>query len=226
MSMPRQRSNIALLVGLPALFTACAITTPQTARTTPEGEWSVLIAAGAALEDGERRAEWPHPIVSQLAVKRGLTGSLEVGVATFMTLGLLGELKYNLMPPESAFALSLQSGLGLANPEPGAWILQVPATVYASYDLAWFTPYVALGSGIFWMNGWLPAQEERKFGYEPLARDYLGDGLLLLRAGCELRVSEGTAFLLEGGRFVPLHSDPGDGYEFMPGYQLNLALRL
>ena len=86
-------------------------------------------------------------------VRHGVTDRVDWGLRAFIGLGLLTDVKWNLLSPERRTALSISSGFGVAADAGG--VIHVPLTVSASHAVRpWFTPYAAVGYGTFWIFGY------------------------------------------------------------------------
>lgn len=191
----------------------------QTARTVPPGETQTTVAVSLVhLGDRGFRFEGLPAVPIDVMVRHGVTDRVDWGLRTFIGLGLLTDVKWNLLSPERRTALSISSGVGVAADAGG--VIHVPLTVSASHAVRpWFTPYAAVGYGTYWIFGY--KQPEPGVMYAP--RSYTGDGLLSLHAGIELVRASGRALLLEYSIATPIVDDPGDFYEFATNHFFSIA---
>lgn len=193
----------------------------QTARTTPRGETRTTIGLSLAhLGDRGFEAGGVPAMPLDIAVRHGITDRMDWGVRSFFGLGFLIDLKWNLLDPARATALSVSSGFGIAA-DSGA-VLHVPVTVTASHSLRpWFTPYAAVGYGTYWIIGYGEPLPGRTYA----GRTGTGDGLLMLHAGVELARVSGRALLVEYSVGLPVVNDPGDFYSFATNQFISIAFR-
>ena len=180
-----------LPIAIAALAAAgCGVTRLQTARTVPRGTTQTTIAASVVYM-GDRQStsiSGVPAIPPEVMVRHGATDRLDWGIRTFFGLGLLGDVKWNLLSPERRTALALSGGFGAAADQ-GA-VLHVPLTVSVSHAVRpWFTPYAAVGYGTYWIIGY--KSPDPGVSYAP--RTGTGDGLLMLHAGIELAGASGRA---------------------------------
>lgn len=213
--------RLALAVGL-TLLGGCGVTRLQTARTTPRGETRTTIGASLVyLGDRGFDVSGVPALPLDLMVRHGATDRVDWGIRLLFGAGLLGDVKWNLLDPARATALSVSAGVGGAVDQAGG-IVHVPVTVSASHSLRpWFTPYAAVGYGAYWVIGYgdpIP-------GVSYAGRSYTGDGLLMLHAGLELSRATGRALLLEYSVGLPVVNDPGDFYGFATNHFFSIAFR-
>jgi hypothetical protein len=213
--------RLALTVGL-TLLGGCGVTRLQSARTTPRGETRTTIGESLVyLGDRGFEVSGVPAIPLDLMVRHGATDRVDWGIRLLFGAGLLGDMKWNLLDPARATALSVSAGVGAAVDQAGG-IFHVPVTVSASHSLRpWFTPYAAVGYGAYWVIGYgdpIP-------GVSYAGRSYTGDGLLMLHAGLELSRATGRALLLEYSVGLPVVNDPGDFYGFATNHFFSLAFR-
>ena len=201
-----------LAVALGVLVSAgCGVTRLQTARTVPRGATQTTIAASLVyLGDRQSTSISGVPALPpEVMVRHGATDQLDWGIRTFFGLGLLADVKWNLLSPERRTALSLSGGFGAAADQ-GA-VLHVPFTVSVSHAVRpGFTPYAAVGYSTYWIFGY--KDPDPGVSYAP--RTGTGDGLLMLHAGIELAAASGRALMLEYTIDIPIVDDPGDFYGF------------
>jgi hypothetical protein len=205
-----------------ALVAGCGVTRLQSARTTPRGEIRTTIA-GSAVHMGDRgfRIAGIAALPLDIMVRHGATDRVDWGIRLFFGLGLLGDVKWNLLDPARATALAVSAGAG-ASGDPAATVLHVPLTITASHSVRpWFTPYAAIGYGTYWIFGY----GERQPGVTYAGRSGTGDGQLMLHAGIELSRATGRALLLEYSVGVPVVNDPGDHYGFATNQFFSIGFR-
>jgi hypothetical protein len=210
----------ALTVAL-ALVVGCGVTRLQTARTTPRGLTRTTIGQSLVhLGDRGFTVEGVPAIPIDVMVRHGVTDRVDWGIRPFVALGLLGDVKWNLLDPSRATALSVSVGGGAAYD--ASTIFHVPLTASASHSLRpWFTPYAAIGYGAYWIFGYGEPQPGRSYA----GRTWTGDGLLMLHAGVELARATGRALFLEYSVGLPVVSDPGDFYGFATNQFISIAFR-
>jgi len=215
-----RRLALALALISPA---GCGLTHLQSARTTPRGETRTTIGASLA-HLGDRGFEVGAGVPAvplDLMVRTGATDRVDWGLRFLFGIGMLGDVKWNLLDPARATALSLSAGAGWSA-ESAGWLIHVPITVTASHSLRpWFTPYAAVGYGTFWVNGYGNPQP----GVTYAERSLTGDGLLMLHAGIELSRATGRAFFLEYSIALPVVHDRGDFYAFATNQFISIAFR-
>jgi hypothetical protein len=204
----------------------CGVASLQTARTVPRGETRTTVAASLVHTSDRGFAADGIPILPlDLMVRHGASERVDWGVRLFFGLGLLGDVKWNLLPTQSRSALSISAGVGAAatpTTSTMAGIVQVPVTVTASRELRpWFTPYAALGYGSSWIFNY--TQHDPSLRYA--ARTWTGDGLAMLHVGIALARASGRALLLEYTYARPVVDDPGDGYKFATNQFFSIAFR-
>ena len=216
------------LIGLAVVAAAgCGVTRLQTARTVPRGENRTTVAAGIVTNDQENNFDsHVNGVPLDIMVRHGATDQIDWGVRLFLGLGILGDVKWNLLPSESRTALALSAGLGGASDtgadsERRADVLHVPLTVTASRDLLpWLTPYAAIGYSTYWIFNYGVADPSAQ--YAP--RSGTGDGLLMLHVGIELSRASGRALLLEYAYARPVVNDPGDFYGFATNHFFSIGV--
>jgi len=198
----------------------CGVTRLQTARTVPRGATQTTIGASLVYLGDRQTTEISGvpALPIEVMVRHGATDQLDWGLRTFFGLGLLADVKWNLSSPERRTALSLSGGFGAAA-DRGA-VLHVPLTVSVSHAVRpWFTPYVAVGYGTYWIFGYQDPQP----GVSYAPRSGTGDGLLMLHAGIELARASGRALMLEYSVDIPVVNDPGDFYGFATNHFFSIA---
>jgi hypothetical protein len=206
-------------IGLLVVTAGCGVTRLQTARTVPRGETQTTIGAGL-VHLGDRGFDFQGvpAIPLELMVRHGASRRVDWGIRNFVGLGLLGDVKWNLLSPERRTALAVSSGIGTAYDS--GTVIHVPLTVSASHAVrAWFTPYAAVGYGSYWVFSY----GEPRPGVSYASRSWTGDGLLMLHAGIELSRASGRALLLEYSVGFPIVNDPGDFYQFATNQFFSIA---
>jgi len=220
-----RRLSVALGLATSAglLAPGCGITRLQSARTTPRGETRTTIGESLVYlgDRGGFDIGGASAIPLDLMVRHGATDRIDWGIRLLYGIGLLGDVKWNLLDPARATALSVSAGVGGA-PDPSATIFHIPVTVSASHSLRpWFTPYAAIGYSAYWIFGY----GDRTPGVTYADRSWTGEGLLMLHAGLELSRATGRALLLEYSVGVPVVNDPGDFYGFGTNHFFSIAFR-
>jgi hypothetical protein len=198
----------------------CGVTRLQTARTVPRGITQTTIG-GSLVYLGDRAGtdiSGVPAIPLDVMVRHGATERVDWGIRNFFGLGLLLDVKWNLLSPERRTALSISGGFGAAA-ERGA-VLHVPLTISVSHTVRpWFTPYAAVGYGTYWIFRY--GEPESGMTYAP--RTGTGDGLLMVHAGIELQRASGRALMLEYSVDFPIVNDPGDFYGFGTNHFFSIA---
>ncbi|MGC4118020.1 MAG: outer membrane beta-barrel protein [Myxococcales bacterium] len=221
--------RLACVLGALLAMTGCAsIGRFQTARTLAPGDTDVWVAGGFLYNQNveERKKSGKGLSVGygnfpvEVGVRRGVVPQLDLGIQTFLGLGLLVDAKYNFMPQEGPFALSLAGGFGgSAVDGQGQWALHAPLMILASYRIAGiFTPYASVGYGAYWIfNDNAIANPAVGSGstITPAKREGYGDGLLSATVGLEFKVAEKVRLLVEYSYTHPVVNDRGDGFEFV-----------
>jgi hypothetical protein len=233
-----RRSSLALALAL--LSSGCGFPQLQTARTVPPGATRVTIGKTVITSDlrngrappsiEPRIEEAANPIVGplEIEVRRGVSDQVDIGARLLFGVGLLADVKLNLLPREWPAALAIAGGvggaIGPASSSPSAaYIVHVPLSLLASVDLAsWFTPYVSVGYRGFWMWG---ADDPTLPGTSYTSPEGRGEGLLMFNFGLELRRTSGRGVLVEYGYMSPLWSDPGHGYHFISSHIISIGFR-
>jgi hypothetical protein len=219
-----------------ALFVSgCGFGQLQTARTTPAGQTQATIGhtfVSSAFENGRDPPSLdatfvppPAYVPPHLEVRHGLSDNVDIGARLAFGIGFTADVKVNLLPTRLPLALAIAAGAGAAVSlgDRGIYILHVPVTLSASYDIAgWLTPYVALGYHGVWTWG---ADDPTRPDYNYTAPTGPGEGLLTPVAGIAIGHTGGVALLLEYGRLVPIWHDPGHGYTFVPAHLFSIAVR-
>jgi hypothetical protein len=219
---------LALAPCLSFSLSGCGVTRLQSARTVATGETQTTVATGVvhnALRD------FPiSGIPLEIMVRHGATDRLDFGARLFMGLGMLGDIKWNLLPPDRRTAVALSVGLGGAvepsgsGSEKAVMVAHVPLSITASRDVTpWLTPYAALGYGSYWIFNYDGAETMLGPEERPAARRWTGDGLLSAHLGLELRRATGRALLLEYAVARPVVNDPGDSYGFTTNHFFSIG---
>jgi len=98
------RCTIALFIAAGALLSGCGLGMLQTAKTTPAGELDFSLAAGYLHNEMiEIRDVGLGNLPVNFGVRYGATDHLDVGATVFMGLGVMPDVKYNFLPPESTY---------------------------------------------------------------------------------------------------------------------------
>jgi hypothetical protein len=93
----------------------------QTAKTTPAGVLEYRWAVGYVHNDmvDERGFAFTN-VPGHFSMRYGATDQLDIGMTAFMGFGIMPDVKYNFLPPESPLAVSLQTGFAAASQRPPA----------------------------------------------------------------------------------------------------------
>jgi hypothetical protein len=223
-------------VPLAALAAGCGFGQLQTARTTPAGVTQTTVGGtfvSNAFKNGREPPSLdatfvppPAYVPPHLEVRHGLTDNVDVGGRLTFGIGATFDVKWNLLPGGWPVALALAAGAGggVGLGERGIYILQVPVTLSASYDVAsWLTPYVGVSYRGIWMWG-MDDPTRPDFNYT--APSGPGEGLLIPVGGLAISYGRGGAVLLEYGRLETLWHDPGHGFTFVPAHLVSIAVQL
>jgi hypothetical protein len=223
------------LLGPLLLVVGCGFGQLQTARTIPAGQTQATIGHTFVSSGFRNGRESPNfdggttlPFVyvpPHLEVRRGLSDNVDIGGRLTFGFGFVGDVKVNLLPAHLPLAIAVAAGGGVSVglSDDGIYILQLPVTLSASYDIAGrFTPYVGLGYRGIWMWG---NDDPTRDGYNYTAPTGRGEGLLTPIAGIAIGRTGGIAVLLEYGRLVTMWNDPGHGYTFVPAHLISIGFR-
>ncbi|HEX2870962.1 MAG TPA: hypothetical protein VHP33_06895 [Polyangiaceae bacterium] len=211
-----------LTLGALCLTSGCSFGMFQTAHTQAPG--TVSVTPGVAqvfnrLDDESGRGVLTN-LGAQLGGRLGISKRVDAGLGSFMAYGMKADVKVNLLEPSQKLAIAPRVGAGFR------WersVRMLEAGAIASYRLAdKFEPYV----GLTFANHWIePEKPDGPLPANAVTRREMGDGLLQLNLGFEVRVSEHVAFLGEYGHWFPMNNDPGDFYAFVPTNVAGVALR-
>jgi hypothetical protein len=226
--------RLALACGLSGLATGCGLAHLQTAKTLPSGTTRTITGGTVVtsdLDNARRVASMPptsirpnFPLPVHLEVRHGVSDRVDLGWRLLWGLGAAADVKVNLLPPESRAALALSGGIG------GAWwlnndgfyVLQVPATLTASVEVApWFTPYAAAGYRALWQWG---RDDPLMPGSQDTSPRGPGEGWVAVYAGIELRRASGRAVMFESGRVIPVVHDSGHAYWMAPSHLFSIPV--
>jgi len=206
----------------------CGVARLETARTIPRGQTRTTVAASLVHTSDRGFTFEGVPIVPlDVMIRHGATDQVDWGVRLFFGLGLLADVKWNLLPARSRSALALTAGVGGAVvPNTGAqsWARMgsVPVTLTASHAVRpWLTPYAAVGYGAYWIFDY--GARDPTVTYAP--RSWTGDGLVTLSAGVELARASGGALLVGYSYARPVVDDPGDLYKFAVSHVMSIGYR-
>ncbi len=157
---------------------------------------------------------------AQLGGRLGISKRVDAGLGGFMAYGMKADVKVNLLERSQKLAIAPRLGGGLRLERS---VRMLEAGAIASYRVAdSFEPYV----GLTFANHWIePEQPSGQLPANAVTRREMGDGLLQLNLGFEIRVSEHVALLGEYGHWFPMNNDPGDFYAFVPTNVAGIALR-
>jgi hypothetical protein len=212
----------------------CGFGQLQTARTTPAGMTQATIGGtfvSSGFENG-RKPPSPDPQVlfppayvpPHFELRHGLTDNVDIGARLTFGIGFTGDVKVNLLPVRLPLAIAVSAGAGpsVSLGEQGIYILHVPVTLSASYDLGALTPYAGVGCHGVWMWG---TDDPTRPDYNYTAPTGRGEGFLTPVGGLAIGRAGGPALLIEYGRLVTLWHDPGHGYTFVPAHMFSMAFR-
>ena len=209
-------------LGSLTLTRGCSFGMFQTAHTQAPG--TVSITPGIAqvfnrLDDQSGRGVLTNS-GAQVGGRLGISKRVDAGLGSFMAYGAKADVKVNLLDRSQKLAIAPRLGAGFRL-ERGVRMLEAGAI--ASYRVAdRFEPY----AGLTFANHWIePDEPEGKLPANAVTRREMGDGLLQLNLGFEVRASEHVAFLAEYGHWFPMNNDPGDFYAFVPTNVAGIALR-
>jgi len=215
------RGRVVLAVAALSLSGCAGTALMQSARTLPKGEVDVTVGVGLLHNEmAEGRGYALSNIPIQVGIRGGLTDQFEIGARSLMTLGLLIDAKYDLLPASSPLALSLMGSAGGAL-FPGQSALHAPVAALASYDVGPVTPYGSLGYGAWWFF----YDADRVPGVRYASRTGTGDGTLDLRLGVELRLRGGVTVIAEYSYLRPVVDDPGDFYALASNHLVATGVR-
>ena len=225
---------LALVCVLGPAAAGCVVANLQTARTLPAGTTRTTIGdtlVTSGLGNG-RPTRFRDPSANPLSyvppdlqVRHGLSERVDIGGRLLLGLGIVGDVKVNLLPPGSRAALALSAGVGFAFglADAPVYVLHLPATLLASYDVApWLTPYAAIGYRGYWVWG---ADDPELSDYNYTAPTGPGEGLVVVYLGVELRRASGRALLLEYGRLIPAVDDPGHPFTSISSHLFSIGFR-
>jgi hypothetical protein len=218
-------ARTALVLAAGVWLSGCGLGLMQTARTTPAGELDFSLSAGYLHNEMiEVRNVGLANLPVNFSVRCGATDHLDVGATVFMGLGLLPDVKYNFLPPQSPLALSLQAGFGAAYDEfADATVLHLPLRALISYEAAgWVTPYAGVSFGLHWIFGYGEVDEDAP---DLAPREGHGDGVLSFTAGLEFFSKKPVRLLVEYTWFKPVLDDPGDRFAFAENHIFLLGTR-
>jgi hypothetical protein len=214
--------RLFLTLGSAALTSGCSFGMFQTAHTQAPGTVSVTPGVAQVFNrvDDESGRSVLTNVGAQLGGRLGISKRVDAGLGSFMAYGVKADVKVNLLAPSQKLAIAPRVGAGFR------WersVRMLEAGAIASYRSAdALEPYV----GLTFANHWIePEQPDGGLPPNAVTRREMGDGLLQLNLGFELRVSEHVAFLGEYGHWFPMNNDPGDFYAFVPTNVAGLALR-
>jgi hypothetical protein len=211
-----------LALGALCLTSGCSFGMFQTAHTQAPGTVSVTPGVAQVFNelDDERGRGVLTNLGAQLGGRLGVTKRVDLGLSSFMAYGAKADVKVNLLERSQKLAIAPRLGAGFRF-ERGVRMLEAGAI--ASYRLAdRFEPY----AGLTFANHWIePEKPDESLPAHAVTRREMGDGLLQLNLGFEVRLSEHVAFLGEYGHWFPMNNDPGDFYAFVPTNVAGVALR-
>ena len=206
-------------------LSSCGYGVLQTARTTPKGDWDITLAQGYLDNEMiEERGRAIQNYPSQLALRVGVRDNLDVGAQFFGGSGGLLDVKYNLMDPDEALALSIQAGIGGLTwaGQDYSHAIHVPLKLLLSYDVpdTFVVPYGAVGYGTYWVYGYQGRVEGVRYAE---GRGH-GDGVLMLTAGLEFQTGP-VGLMIEYNFWTQVLDDPGDFYSFSDNHIIMTGVR-
>lgn len=210
-----------LALGTLWLTSGCSFGMFQTAHTQAPG--TVSVTPGVAqvfnrLDDENGRGVLTN-VGAQLGGRLGITKRVDAGLGSFMAYGMKADVKVNLLERSQKLAIAPRLGAGYRLARS---VRMLEAGAIASYRLADVEPYL----GLTFANHWIePEEPDGRLPPNAVTRREMGDGLLQLNLGFEVRVSDHVAFLAEYGHWFPMNNDPGDFYSFVPTNVAGIALR-
>ncbi len=236
------RENLKVIISL-AFFSflsaGCGLGHMQSARPTPKGHLDVSAHFGyvhnevirmRAEDDPSEMAKSSRSVANfpiNLNARYGVRDDLDIGLKLFLAGGFATDVKYNFIQPSSPLAVSFLGGVGTAAQlwaPKGSWVLNIPLSIMASYDVAsWLTPYAALGYNTFWVFGREKTSEEVE--YQNKWKGH-GDGLVVMNAGFEIKFSDEFYFTAEYNYWRPVLDDPGDYFRFAPSHIVMFGLTI
>ena len=211
-----------LALGTLSLTCGCSFGMFQTAHTQAPGTVSGTVGVAQVfneLDDKSGRSVLTN-VGAQLGGRLGVTKRVDLGLGSFMAHGVKADVKVNLLERHHKLALAPHLGAGVRFERS---VRMLEAGAIASYRLAdKFEPYL----GLTFANHWIePDAPDGQLPPNAVTRREMGDGLLQLNLGFEVKVSEHVAFLGEYGHWFPMNNDPGDFYAFVPTNVAGIALR-
>jgi len=216
--------KISAVIFVAALgFSGCAANLLQSARPVEKGKTEFFIAPAVSYNGlVKERGLVVDNAALQLGMRLGVKDNVDIGVRSFLGLGALLEGKYNFMPQESPWALSLRAGFGGGSYGYGERLWHAPLGVLASYDHGALTPYGGVTYGAYWIYGREPNSIDPDLTYAP--RKGHGDGLLHLTGGLKWMFASWVGLVIDYTGLVPVVNDPGDFYRFKTTHQAALGL--
>lgn len=217
---------MAGLLGLGA--SGCATGLFQTAKTLPPGGVQVGLGVSHLLTDQQAAASEGASsslegfTMPEAGLRVGVGHQTDVGLGSYLGLGLRADAKHNLVSATKPYALAPRVGLG-ASGSRDDWLWTWLVGLIASYDLH---RVISVYTGASLVTHYI----HRKYLPEPppgerlVGRTPWGDGLLQASVGVEYRVASWMALQAEAGHWFTLQNDPGDGYRFVPAHVLGARL--
>jgi hypothetical protein len=210
------------LVAISVLVAGCGLTSLQTARTVPWGETQTTVALSYLRNDQPVFLIPYLPI--DFMVRHGVTDQVDLGARVFLGLGILGDVKWNLLPSNrrTALAVSIGAGgvVGPGGSDQSSEIVHVPIGATVSHAVtSWFTPYASVGYGAYWIFNYTDRDPTKTY----VPHTGTGDGLLMAHLGIELSRASGRALLLEYTYARPVVDDPGDQFSFTTNHFFSIG---
>ncbi|MEZ4225926.1 MAG: hypothetical protein R3B13_33570 [Polyangiaceae bacterium] len=204
------------LLLIAVVSSGCGYGLMQTAHTEPPNEVGAVFGAAYLKNElsGVAGRNTRAAVGMHAAPRLGLSDHIDIGLQPWLLLGARADVKVDLLAPLNPLAIAPRFGVGYARGI-GSDTAMVLAGGIASYRVTReFEPYAALTFANHWITR--PAPEVDLAPDETLApRSGVGDGLLQLHTGFELRARTGVGVFLEYGLWLPARDDPGDSYAFV-----------
>jgi len=209
-----------------AVVSGCTLGPFESARTLPRGAVSVQVAPSVVINELVGDQPFLYHIYADVGVRIGATDHLDVGLRPLNGLGLLADVKYNFLSPESHLAVALQGGFGAATDLDGTATLPLPVRALISYMVRdRFEPFASFGYSFFWYFG---RDFEGEPGVQYADRAGYGDGMIQITVGARVvlfRRGRTTGHLgLAYSYWHQVVDDPGDFYSMVDNHFVGVGL--
>lgn len=212
-----------------ACTNGCGLCLAQTAKTEPEGHGTVAFGAGAFVSetDDERGGFGPQNALTELSGRVGVASDVDVGVASYLGIGVLVDAKVSLLDQRRREAIAVRFGGGAAYTLDSSVDTVAQVGLLASYDVTRsFVPY----AGIVWSNHWVfgesPAVPLSQNAQYASWKGY-GDGIFELHFGIALLSDvRRRGVYVEYALWLPMQDDPGDSFKFARTHLGEIVVRL